>query len=214
MSRINVKQIRREIKSQQGKLLVREATELVNEKVFIPAVEKLQNDFANDLVTQEIRAGNDSENISDTLKDVKVKGHPANLFSYIGFDNGTDPTEKIEKFFYFNAEYGPNFKYIRGSQEENLRFSFLFDEPSKEAIYKATPLPWAGGISWAERIEKGLPNLSQFLAGQGLKGSRSDGGIQVKNDVSPSAQFQPRPYLSKLIEDYINEIKKRARRKI
>jgi hypothetical protein len=216
MASINIKQIQREIKSQQGKLLVREATALVNEQVFVPAVEQLQNAFENDPVTQEIRAGNDSENISNTLEGVKTKGYPANLFSYIGFDNGTDPTEDIEKFFYFNAEYGPKFKYVRGSQEENLRFSFLFDEPNKQAIYDATPMPRAEGLSWADRMEKGLlpPNLSQFLAGEGLKGSHSDGGIQVKGEVSPSAKFIPRPYLSKLIEDYINEIKKRARRKL
>lgn len=214
MASINIKQIQREIKSQQGKLLVREATALVNEQIFVPAVEQLQNAFENDPVTQEIRAGNDSENISNTLEGVKTKGYPANLFSYIGFENGSDPIDDIEKFFYFNAEYGPKFKYIRGSQEENLRFSFLFDEPNKQAIYDATPLPWAAGLSWADRIEKGLPNLSQFLVGEGLKGSRSDGGIQVKGEVSPSAKFQPRPYLSKLIESYMNEIKKRARRKL
>jgi hypothetical protein len=210
---INRRQIQKEIMSQQGKLLVREAEQLAREKVLRPAIEEMKRDFLDHPVTQEIKGGNSSENISNTLINVKSKSHPENLFSFIGFENGKDPTDII--FNTISSEqtsFGPSIKYIRGSQTNNISFVFEIKAPDKEFIYQNTPMPWAPGLSWAQRIEFGIPGIARFLTGKNKKGSRSGGGIQVENQISPGARFRNVSYLSGIFRRFIENINKYSKK--
>jgi len=209
---VNQKQIIREILAQQEKLLVREATARVRDTIFEPAVEELKRDFNDHLITQEIEQGPRGENISNTLIGVKEKETSANIYSFIGFDpNNGDPLEPIREILEREGEGGPQMRYIRGSQRDNLSFKFEFLAPSKELIYKETPMPWARGISWADRIEKGIPGVAKFLAKEGVKGSRSGGGIQIEANVSPEAKFRNTSYISGILNKFINNIRKRIK---
>ena len=53
---------------------------------------KMIVEFLNHPVTIELKGGIEAKNISGTLS-----GGSGNLFSFIGFDSGDDPTDKIEK---------------------------------------------------------------------------------------------------------------------
>jgi len=202
---MNEKQILKEISSQAGRILVREATAKVRETIFEPAIELMQEDFESHPITQEIKDGVSAENISNTI--AGVNGETTNLFSFIGFEEGSDPIEPIYDFLREGNPNGPKMKYIRGSQIDNLVFDFTFQPPDIQAIYDATPMPWAGGISWADRIEKGIPGIGSFLSKLGIK-SRSGGGIQTKSPLRRGARFQNTSYLSGIFSRFLSNIKK------
>jgi hypothetical protein len=181
-------------------ILVREATVVLRENYFEPAVIKMQEAFEKHKVTQEIEGGVEERNISKTLRGGDAT---ENLYSFIGFDQGDQPTQIIRESLDENSPNGPKMKYIRGSQIKNLSFQFKITEPNLKAIYEDTPIPWAIGLSWAKRIEQGIPGFKNFLAKEGY--GRSEGGIQVKGKVS-RAEFKPVKYLSKIIEVFRSKL--------
>jgi hypothetical protein len=200
MAQINKKQLILELKSSE-KILVREAEQIIKKEYFDPAVKEMIKDIVNHPVTKEINGGIDSKNISNTLG-----GGDKNLYSFIGFEDGDDPIEPIlEKISPLNPD-GPKIKYIRGSNKNNLEFNFAITAPNQEAIENATPMPWADGLSWVSRIEKGIPGLNRFLNKFGVPSSRSGGGIQVKNKLR-EARFKNISYLSGIFNKFIDRFK-------
>jgi len=181
-------------------ILVREASRVVQEEYFQPAVIKMQETFEKHPVTREIEGGTEERNISKTLRGGDAT---ENLYSFIGFNQGDQPTQVIRDSLDPNNENGPKIKYIRGSQIDNFSFQFKVTEPNLENIYKETPIPWAPGLSWAKRIEQGIPGAKKFLAKEGY--GRSEGGIQVKVEVA-KAEFKPTKYLSKIIEVFRSKL--------
>lgn len=171
---------------------VRELKMVVN-KEFLNAKEKLIDNFTNHPVTAEIEAGVNSSNISNTL------GGKGNLFSFIGFDASSKPTQPIHAQFREIVLTSIVVKRDGSSQ------SFVL-YPTVDDVYKVTPMPWAEGRSWAEGVEKGISNFGQFLS-KPTEDSRSGGGIQSKNPVS-SASFSTTPYISALIKDFEKDINK------
>lgn len=203
MAKINRQQLILELKV-DNPILVKEATRVFEEFYFNPAVEKLKDDFENHIITKEL---------DDAAADVSIEGQSGmvsggdstegkNLYAFIGFEEGEIPTDNIREFLDPSDKNGPSYKYIRGSNNKNLSFEFEVKSPNLDAIYEATPMPWAPGLSWAKRIQEGIPGLSKFLNRTGLIGSRSGGGIQVENKLR-EARFRPRVYLSKIINDFI-----------
>jgi len=205
MPKINRQQLILELKVAEP-VLVREATRVFEKNYFNPAVEKLNNDFENHIITQELDAA--SVDVSIEGESGMVSGGDSteakNLFAFIGFEEGESPTDSIRPFLDPQNPNGPTYKYIRGSQKDNLEFNFEVRGPNLDKIYKETPMPWARGISWVNRIEIGIPGLSKFLNKVGLAGSRSGGGIQVKEKIR-NARFKPRRYLSTIINNFIKE---------
>lgn len=180
--------------------LVKYADKLLRDTLYNPAVESMREEFKNHPVTREIEEGIEAKNDSGTL----VGGESTegkNLYSFIGFDEGDEPIKKIEPFFEDGAKGGPKLEYVRGSQQNNLSFDFKLTIPDKNAIFDATPLPWANGISWAQRIEVGLAGFGYFLNKLGLRNSRSGGGIQVPNKLRPGG-FRNVKYISEIINNF------------
>lgn len=190
--RNSAKNIKRMIDFRQSIEYVRELKMVVSRE-FTNAKEKLIDDFTNHPVTREIEAGVNSSNISNTL------GGKGNLFSFIGFQSGDNPTQPI----YWQLR-DIALTSIMVKRDGTSQSYVLY--PTADDIYKATPMPWAEGRSWAEGIEKGISNLGQFLS-KPTEESRSGGGIQSKNPVS-SASFSTTPYISALIKDFEKDINK------
>ena len=142
-------------------------------------------EFDEHVVTREIEGGVNAENISRTL------GGRGNLFSFIGFDANANPTLPIRQAF-SDMELTSTIVRKNGSSESRILY------PSRDDIYKITPMPWAEGRSWAEGIEGGMSNLGQFLQKPAPQ-SRSGGGIQSQNQVSTS-QFSTTPYISTILQ--------------
>lgn len=149
------------------------ATEKATE-IFDAAVEELKNDFDKSEVTQELDRGVGSPNISETLRGGDAT---ENLYSFIGFD-GSAETDEIRDMLDPSDPNGPKLR-LRGKEKRraSIRYQFLVDTPNEEAIWQATPMPWAEDMSWAKKIEEGIQGFGSFIA---KEAGRSGGGIQAK----------------------------------
>jgi len=150
----------------------------------------LIKDFYNHSITKELQAGPKASNSSGTL------GGYGNLFSYIGFDSGDNPTQIIEEIIKQRLN-------VRVRAIGRGRFRITIDNVvSKEDIFAVTPIPWADGASWAESMEKGMSNLGSFLyKSSGLPESNSGTGLQVSRQLR-STTFKTQPYISKILQDF------------
>ena len=165
------------------------------QKQFSSAFQKVKNkmiaEFLNHPVTLEIKSGTSSANISGTL------GGATNLFSFIGFESGSDPTDAIEKLL-----YSTNFRFTRTTSNS---VEFEIDIPGAAEIFAVTPRPWAPGRSWAKGIETGISGLGYYLK-INRNTSRSGLGIQSPRKVRKSgSKFKNTQYISALIKKYEKE---------
>ena len=165
------------------------------QKQFSSAFQKVKNkmiaEFLNHPVTLEIKGGTSSGNISGTL------GGATNLFSFIGFESGSDPTDVIEKLL-----YSTNFRFTRTT---NNSVEFEIDIPGAAEIFAVTPMPWAPGRSWAKGIETGISGLGYYLK-INRDNSRSGLGIQSPRRVRKSgSKFKNTQYISAFIKKYEKE---------
>ena len=162
-------------------------------KAFQKVKREMLLEFMNHPVTREILGGPDASNESGTLN-----GY-GNLFSFIGFNEGDDPIEAILDLL--------NNSEIHSSNTSNSGIMFTISIPSKQAIFAATPLPWASGRSWSEAIERGLSGLGYYLNRENLNNSNSGTGIQVKSVLRRGAKYKPVKYISSLINEYTKKFK-------
>jgi len=152
--------------------------------------ELLKKNFKINPITIELKSGPSTFNSSGTL------GGYGNLFSFIGFTSGSDPTDIIEKIFAEKIR----FKVRRISSKGKFRITFFI--PSIEEIYALTPIPWASGSSWVDGIEKGISNVGSFLySSRGFGSSRAGTGLQAKNKSS-GVSFKNTPYVTKLLKNF------------
>jgi len=212
MATLNVARLKVQLaKDQRGKIkaaATRRATQ-----IFDQAVNQLREDFDEHKVTREIEGGIQAENISETLRGGEA---PENLYSFIGFHAGDRPTEEIRRRLSPKHRDGPKIKY-EGKDEQRTTWRFRVTAPDREGIYDATPMPWAKGLSWAQKIETGIQGFQSFLAKFGLTSSRSGGGVQAtvggKKGGSPQvlreATYVPpaEGYLNTLFNRFIERIK-------
>ena len=174
--------------------------------VFDDAVTGLKKEFEESEITQEIDGGIASKNLSGTLKGGEA---PENLFSFIGFEEGVQPTEEIRKRLDPEHKDGPKLKYSGKVKSDSLQYKFTISAPDKKAIFSATPLPWATGMSWAQKIERSIPGFTKFLPKfMTSKNSRSGGGVQVKSDLR-GARFSPPKdgYITGMITNFTERVK-------
>ena len=159
-------------------------------------------EFNNHVVTQELDAGADGKNISDTLPGTK---EDANLFSFIGFSRGDKPTDKIRQIL--NSEITLSQKPTSRQNEKGFLFKFSVNIPTLKEIESQTPLPWETGRSWIKGIERGISGLGYFLSGifNSPEPSLSGGGIQSKFKVR-AGSFAPRKYLSEILKNLKNKL--------
>lgn len=185
------------------------ATQLATKR-FDVAVDELKDGFEHSLVTEEIDRGVGSPNISHTLRGGDAS---ENLFSFIGFDASDEPTKEIRDRLEPGNEDGPKLR-LRGKELRGtaIRYQFVVDPPNAEEIYRATPIPWADSLSWAEKIESDIPGFASFLARPGA--GNSEGGIQAKKaDGTPQilrdASYTPptEGYLQTLFRKFVESLR-------
>ena len=165
---------------------------IVIDEQFNKIKNKYIEEFLNHPITQEIKGGIGSANISGTLGDV------TNLYSFIGFDEGTDPIGPIEQLLNksnYRIIFNPN----------GIDSTVIFDIPTASQIFEITPMPWAIGRSWARGIESGISGLGYYL--KKIKNSRSGLGVQSDTQVRSGASFKNTKYISDLINRFSKELK-------
>lgn len=178
------------ILKKQGEKIINSAAEKIIRKRVMDAKQVAMQELNSHPVTQEIDSGPDGYNQSGTLN-----GY-GNLFSYIGFDEGSDPIAPIRALLHKAV----NIKSVPARQR-NMISNFIVELPSKEDFFNATPMPWADGRSWAEGIERGISGLGQYLHGTSLSNnSRSGSGVQTKNNLR-SGRFKNTKYLSNILNN-------------
>jgi len=161
--------------------------------IFLSRKNAMLHAFSNHPVTKEIDGGNTSANISRTLN-----GH-GNLFSFIGFEDGTEPTKELYNLLAEDVQ-------LRRGNASRLSWVFKISYPSQAKIEQLTPLPWERGNSWAYGIEKGISGFGQYVKRSSIR-SRSGGGLQSSSTLRPQS-FNKTPYISDIIEKFKNSFKK------
>ena len=148
-------------------------------------------DFESHPVTQELDGGETASNNSGTL------GGYGNLFSFLGFNNGANPTAPVKTLIQKIA-------LDRNVQSSSNTFKFKVNIPSKEDFAAVSRMPWEGGRSWLLDIERGISGLGAYLYGR-FKSSRSGTGIQSKYNYA-NRRFQNVKYFSEMYSKFLRRL--------
>jgi len=170
--------IKNSLKLNTGELLSKKIERLKDEMI---------RDFLNLPVTKEIMAGPTSSNISGTL------GGYGNLFSFIGFQKGANPIDPI-----INLLNQTTYNISRVSPRGQIKLTIVM--PSSNDIFNATPVPWAPGLSWAQRIETGMSGLGNYL-NKSSSSSRSGSGVQ-SGKKARSGRFLNTKYITHFLKKW------------
>ena len=189
--------------------LKRELDRVLEDDYFLPAVEQLKEDFEASAVTQEIRGGVSSPNISETLdrkfRVSKDDDTIPNLWGFIGFDaDKTSPAQALAPILSrldHRHPDGPKLRYIKRDKTK-IRYTYVITGPNEDAIFADTGFEWMDGISWAKRIEQGISGINHFLNVR-RPSSRSGGGIQIAATVPSTGRYRPVPYLSQMFNNFL-----------
>lgn len=167
--------------------------------------QKFLEDFDNHPISQEISAGPEAGGSLETS---------GNLFSFIGFDAGSDPVGDLRYYF----ESVIKLVSRRGIYNKvNKSLEFRYRMPTPEGIKKVTDLQqytinnnktgYGVGKSWVYGIETGtLINLDRYrYSEEGEKNSRSGTGIIRKNAINEGASFKAKKYVSDLLKGLSGE---------
>jgi hypothetical protein len=161
--------------------------------MFRRAKNAMLREFETHNITQELRSGNRAVNISNTL------GGYGNLFSFLGFENGDDPTTDLE-ILLRGVE-------IRPTVFRNNIYYFSVNLPTRSEIEEITEMPWERGNSWAYGVEKGISNLSYYVYKRWNAGRSQTGFMIPKLAYEYSEeQFQPQPYISQILSNFRDRI--------
>jgi hypothetical protein len=163
------------------------------ERKFNQAKMDLMDEFESHPVTQEIESGPMGGNDSGTL------GGYGNLFSFIGFHQGSNPIDMLRGLL---DSYKINTMRPQIVKKNiGVDFKFRVSGPSMEDIQTATYLNWLGK-SWVRGVERGMSGIGNYLATAGAgESSRSGGGIQATQRMRGSA-YRPTKYVSSLLRTF------------
>jgi hypothetical protein len=160
---------------------------------------QMENVFEEHGVTQELEAGNTGKSAYITY--FKPDRGNANLFSFIGFPEGTNPVAVLRELLAEPIE-------VKLQTRARNAYYFRIMYPTADDIERATPMPseyFSGNFSWARGLEDGdLPGIGQFLAIR-AEASRSGGGIQVEIKDTGSSIARV-PYITEILEAFRKKI--------
>lgn len=161
--------------------------------MYMTAKRAMMREFDRHPVTQELEAGPTAVNFSGTL------GGYGNLFSFIGFPAGSEPTEALRQLL-ASVEF-------KQTQFRNRMWYFRVGIPSRADVEHVTPMPWEGGNSWAIGIERGISGLSHYMYIKWM-GSRSGTGLQLPYENWDDLQFETQPYITEILRNFRQRINK------
>jgi len=162
--------------------------DLIAKRKFDEAKKQLLEDFDNHPVTQELKSGPSSTNLSNTL------GGYGNLFSYIGFPDGTDPTAIVRAFLIASI------KLKRSSRGGNLNVTYSVSLPSLQD-FNFAKMPWEGGNNWVQAVESGISGFSYYMT-KASEASRSGEAIQIDNKIRARGSSAGIDYMTKIINKF------------
>ncbi|MAF24604.1 hypothetical protein CL634_03380 [bacterium] len=184
----------------------RDVMRSIQKKGFEKQKQKALEKFDKHPVTQEIRGG---ESASSSVEELNSTG--GNLFTFIGFNKGTDPTypvrNAIEKLIKIKF---PRFSAGR----KQIRVSYSVSLPTLDDLTVVSPMPWGSG-SWIERLEKGISGFDSYMFkafGEGRSGfalQAKVGGVRgAPNQSIRGTGNIRRAYITEIIKDFRKEFRK------
>jgi hypothetical protein len=193
-AKISWQQIQRKI-SRSRKL--NQALERTGRMKFNKMKKNLMKNFDNHLVTQEILGGSTASNVTDSL------GGYGNLFSFVGFTEGSSPTSEVRTFL----ESSVRLKISKRNETKKrlIGKKINIKLPTIKEFAPVGRMPYEGGNSWIEMIERGMSNFSRYMHKK-TTASRSGAGIQVKGRIR-SAKSKPTQYMTELLEKFKKELR-------
>lgn len=179
---------------QSKNFLLEKLNEFAQEK-FERAKAHLLNDIENHPVSKEISSG-------QSVTSSKFLSGPGNLFSFLGFNEGSDPVGELIDLLDEIIIFEPSTKIL---DRKNLSFSAISRTYLPvDSDLQILSLAWEPGISWVSAIEKGVSNLGYYLF-VNSSASRSGKGIQVGH-ITRQTTFSPAPYLTPLFEKFRKDL--------
>ena len=202
MAKINMRGLSAEIAQKGYKIFKDKVTPRI-EKQLRKETQKVLQAFESHPITQEIEGGTSASNISNTL------GGYGNLFTFIGFDAGSDPISPIRSLL------AKSIKIVSIRKKRNvLALQLNFSVPTREEIEAVTPSPWSTD-SWVEAVERGMSGLGQYLYSSDrnrFKTSRSGGGIQASGEIRGASSSNAAPYVSQILNEMLSSIEASLKR--
>lgn len=189
--RINMSSVNRKVAQAQRlkNRMDKEAQDKFNQ-----AKVKLLQDFDSHPVTQEIKEGPTGSNLSKTL------GGYGNLFSFIGFNEGQDPTTIVREFL------SSFIKLKKTSTKGSLNVNYSVTMPTMKDFGFAV-MPWEGGKSWVEGVEIGISGFNYYMS-KASAVSRAGVGIQIDNQLRSRESSAGIEYMSQILRNFKKEITK------
>jgi len=173
------------------------------EKQLKKETQKLLEAFESHPITKEIEGGPSASNISSTL------GGYGNLFTFIGFDNGSDPISPIRSLL------AKSIKIVSLRKKRNvLALRLKFSVPTRGEIEAVTPSTWSTD-SWVEAVERGMSGLGRYLYSSDknrFRTSRSGGGIEAAGEIRGASSSRATPYMSKILSEMLSDIEASLKR--
>lgn len=178
----------------------------------------LLNDFDSHKITKEIDDGPSTNNSSGLLPGLQRGG---NLFSFIGFEQGSDPLAIIRKILSTRIAIGNNRRllFTRFARKNTIEIGVEIQYPSLDELYEATPYPdeYRDG-SWLEGISKGLTGLQSYIYDDDGNfeeyGSRSSTGLQAKTKggklitvIRDKEAKSDKTYITKMLGDLAKRLR-------
>lgn len=185
------------VKSMGQKPLRDQAYKIMQEKLEEANKETI-TEFNQHPVTTEIEAGPRAENLSGTL------GGYGNLYSYIGFSQGSNPVESLRDFLIKRPKVFKTSRFVKS--QSSAEFRFRVQLPTFAEMEALSPSPYEGR-SWIKGVERGISGLGYYLhskSGQ-LNGSRSGSGLQTENRLR-SMTFKPIRYMTSILTKFRRKV--------
>ena len=195
MAKFHTKRFEKEIAKTLRSQAIKEKARIVAEDKVRRAHKEMLQDFDTHPVTREINSGPEGTNLSGTL------GGYGNLFSYIGFNRGSQPTTSIRSYLEKQVHVfkEPRVLKVTGG----AIYSFRLTTPNLEAIQAMPPSPWENR-SWIKGLETGISGLGFYLFSRKDDfNTRSESGIQ-KTQQLRSLSFKPIKYMSSILDKFYN----------
>lgn len=200
MARINMRGLNAEI-AQKGYKIFKPLVEQRIRRSFDKERQQLLKSFESHEITKEIDGGPSASNSSNTL------GGYGNLFTFIGFESGSDPISPLRSLLAKSIQI----RTIR-KKSNILAFTLSFSVPTIEQIKAIAPMPWSTD-NWVDAVERGLSGLGQYLYTKNHKKGRSGSAVQIDGELSgQQMNSNPAEYMTKILDEMLRNIESSLKR--
>ena len=185
-------------KASRSEKIQRQAYEIAKVKARA-AQKEMVEEFEAHPVTRELEGGATAANLSGTL------GGYGNLFSFIGFLSGSNPTSLIRSYLQKSVRVHRKPRVSKSHKDTIMRFRL--DIPRANEIEVLTPSPWEGR-SWTRGIERNISGFGSYMFSrhENFKDSRSGKAVQSSKQMRTMA-YRPIKYMTSILNSFYKKLK-------